>query len=356
MLDVLERPTEIHYVPPSSLVEHPEAWRIPEMSPEEWADFNESVRSRGAVTDPVFALPDGRVFDGRHRLRAAKENELPTLPVITWDITEDNALDRMRQSATERRSLLTGQKVMINLEFGELLQRLREEARNRQGERTDLSAVLRGSSGDSDERTSEVAEHIAQLSGTSARNVYKAQAVLREAPDLAERIKSGEITINRAETELRKRKQSEQPADEPKPPPKAPRSPEHEKLGKIGREIEALGTLQPIPGESPLSPSNLVRYHLDNDVLAFARGMCVSFEAFYDGVDDETTEQYVTRIKRIMLGCSLIVSKFDNDETVRALYEQLAYLVEGTCSDEGTAAITKTITEGRKQNEERENG
>lgn len=86
----------------------------------------------------------------------------------------------MRQSATERRSLTLGQRVMINLEFSELVERLRAEAKARQGTRTDLGADLHQSS---ESPAGKVAEQIAKMSGTSARNVYKAQAVLREAPE-----------------------------------------------------------------------------------------------------------------------------------------------------------------------------
>jgi len=100
---------------------------------------------------------------------------------------------------------------MINLEFAELVERLRAEARERQrkaGEtygRGKLSEDLHQAI-EEREPSRKVAERIAELSGTTGRNVYKAQAVIREAPDLAERVKSGEITINKAESELKKRK------------------------------------------------------------------------------------------------------------------------------------------------------
>lgn len=67
---------------PDNLTEHEEAHRIPEMTAEEWADFIESVRARQQITDPVFALPNGKVFDGRHRLRAAREVGIKLIPVI----------------------------------------------------------------------------------------------------------------------------------------------------------------------------------------------------------------------------------------------------------------------------------
>lgn len=344
-----EKPTAIEYVAPSTLSEHPEAWRIPEMSPDEWADFNESVRSRGAITDPVFALPDGRVFDGRHRLRAATENELPAMPVIVWDISEEAALDRMRISATERRSLRPGQKVMVNLEFGELLQRLREEARSRQGERTDLSAVLQGSPGGANEHTSEVAEHIAQMSGISARSVYKAQAVLREAPDLAERVKLGEITINRAETELRKRKQSKQPPDElrptEKPSPQTPKSATRAKLDEIKRTVESDEPLDDVPGESTLSPNNLLRYRANGGIMRFAADFCADYEALKEA-DPETVRQYLIRLKRIIYGSLLIAAEYDESQELRDVFAHMAYLAECALSDEGALALVTTIQKG----------
>jgi len=102
---------------------------------------------------------------------------------------------------------------MINLEFSELVERLRAEARERQlsagkhgieGGRGNVKETLsedlhQGFDEEQPQPAGKVAEQIAQLSGTSARNVYKAQAVIREAPDLAEKVKAGEITINKAD-------------------------------------------------------------------------------------------------------------------------------------------------------------
>lgn len=167
---------------------------------DEWTEFSESE-----INDPIFAMRNGVVFDGRHRLRAALTHSIRLVPVLFYAIENDEALERMRQSAVERRQLTLGQRVMINLEFSELVERLRAEAKERQVKSAESTNAKLGRSTTETisaglhqpSNAGKVAEQIATLSGTSARNVYKAQAVIREAPDLAEKVKSGEIRLIR---------------------------------------------------------------------------------------------------------------------------------------------------------------
>lgn len=344
----IDPPTVIAYVSPSSLTEHPEAWRIPQMSPEEWADFNESVRVRSAVTDPVFALPDGRVFDGRHRLRSAKENELSALPVITWDITEAEALQRMSEAAVLRRSLRPGQRAAILLEFTEMVERLREEARTRQrqGTRTEADNLApdlgQGTSG-----RSATAKALAEKASIGKSSMEYLIAVQREEPELFDRVKAGEITINKAYAETKRRKQ---PVDKPKPPPKlaeddVPKSPARAKLEDIKRIVEADEPLEDVPGESTLSPSNLLRYRANGGIMRFAADFCADYEAL-KGADSETVRQYLIRLKRIIYGSLLIAAEYDESQELRDVFAHMAYLAECALSDEGAQALVTTIQKG----------
>jgi len=345
----IEQPTVIAYVPPSSLKEHPEAWRIPEMSPDEWADFNESVRSRGAITDPVFALPDGRVFDGRHRLRAANENGLAALPVITWNISEDEALQRMCGSAILRRGLAAAQRLAVLLEFRTLVDQLQKDARERQhlnllqGARTpDVPELEQRETG------GRVNEQLAEMSGVGKSSVAYLKVVQRDEPELFNRVKAGDITINKAYAETKKRKQ---PADEsrpaPKLPPETPKSATRAKLDEIKRTVESDELLDDVPGESTLSPSNLLRYRANGGIMRFAADFCADYEAL-KGADPETVRQYLIRLKRIIYGSLLIAAEYDESQELRDIFSHMAYLAECALSDEGALTLVTTIQKGGK--------
>ena len=56
-------------------------------------------------------------------------------------------------------------------------------------------------------------QQAADLTGASLRSVQRAARVAREAPDLVERVELGEMSLNAAEDELRRRPERDQPAD-----------------------------------------------------------------------------------------------------------------------------------------------
>lgn len=302
-------------VNPNDLTEHPEAHRIPEMTADEWAEFSEGVRIKKMITAPVFALRNGIIFDGRHRLRAAKEHGIKLIPVIFYDITEDEALERMRQEAVDQRHLTLGQRVMINLEFGELVGRLRAEAKERQTEnlRKGNVEVPVPAGLQTRENKSEVAEQIAQLSGTSARNVYKAQAVIREAPDLAEKIKSGEITINKAESELKKRKQTATVEDAQK---QSVADPKLAKLQKRDKPKEVpLRT-----DESPVSPSNRLGQFVTETLTPFIDDL-LGIAWTSTAADEKAREPFIKEMKVLLEASFRILADLQGEEILKTMEE-----------------------------------
>lgn len=317
MTQVSEQPTVINYLSPGSLEEHSESHRIPEMSPEEWTDFIESVRSRGVITDPIFALPDGRIFDGRHRHRAAVELSLRIVPVIIWEITEDEALRRMSESAVLRRSLLPGQRAAIMLEFTELVEELREKARERRGERTDLMPELA--------KGSAPPLHIAlaEKAGIGKSSMQYLIAVQRDEPDLFAQVKAGEITINKAYGELKKRKQLESVAELPA---KGKSREAAQRLEEIDRRLKAAEELAPQadPSESLTSPNNTVirarKLMFDAEVHA------VSSIQTVDRADDKVRESYMQQLQHVVESSLIIMDAYEESPE---LSDILSLLIEG---------------------------
>jgi hypothetical protein len=129
-----------------------------------------------------------------------------------------------------RRSLSPGQRAAIILEFRELVEKVRAEARERQrlsaeGTNAKLWRSSRAEtvSPDLDESSYQAStkEILAEKAGVGKSSMANLMAVQRDAPDLFQRVKDGEITINKAYTESKKRKQAAE-ASKVIPLPKRP--------------------------------------------------------------------------------------------------------------------------------------
>jgi ParB family chromosome partitioning protein len=107
---------------------------------EEMEQLVESVRERG-VLSPVLVrpMPDGsyQMVSGHRRKRAAELAELPTVPCIVRELTDDEAIIIMVDSNLQREQVLPSEKAFAY--------KMKLDAmRRQQGERTDLTSVPPG--------------------------------------------------------------------------------------------------------------------------------------------------------------------------------------------------------------------
>jgi integrase len=79
---------------------------------EEWKPFLESVRTSG-VQDPLTVQKGGRVLDGRHRLKAAKESGQETVPARVVDLSPEDQTALVYHTALLRRHLGDDQRAML---------------------------------------------------------------------------------------------------------------------------------------------------------------------------------------------------------------------------------------------------
>ena len=153
----------------------------------------EDIRING-LQQPV-TLHKGQVLDGRNRMVACviagvdprftefKENGVSA---TQWVISQN----------LHRRHLTVGQRTKIAVEA---LTQLEAEAKERQGERNDISANLRGSDG------RKAAEQAADLVGVSARSVETAKKLKNDDPEEFEAMASGKKTLNKAVTDAKEK-------------------------------------------------------------------------------------------------------------------------------------------------------
>ena len=114
-------------LPTAELHDHPRAELIPPMRSGEYAVLVADIGERG-IAVPLDVNSRGEVLDGRHRLRAAGELGLESVPVRVVE-TEDE-LAYILRAAINHRHLDASQRAALALELDEHTQR-REEAQAR---------------------------------------------------------------------------------------------------------------------------------------------------------------------------------------------------------------------------------
>lgn len=197
---------------------HPLAALIPAMSDDEYARLRDDIAANGLI-DPITLYED-QVLDGRHRLRACEDAGVN--PRFTHYDGESPAQFVISHNL-HRRHLTTGQRTMIALDF---MPHLHAEAKGpgRQGTRHDLTSV----SADTEvpRHRSRASKEAGELVGVSSGTVDRGKRVAKERPDLAEKLRAGEMTVMAAHDQVRDAKQTNG-ASPTKAPPGRKKKPEY---------------------------------------------------------------------------------------------------------------------------------
>ena len=182
---------------------HPLADLIPSMTDEEYISLRDDIAAHGQ-RNPI-TLYDGKILDGRHRVRACRE--LGIEPSATpYSGPEPAAL--VLSLNIKRRSLNPSQRAAVVLDF---LPQLEAEARKRQAA-TQLAGRKPGGEpiGPAPRTRTETShrarEEAGALVNVSGATVDRAKRVQREAPEEFARVKAGETTLRAADNALRSRK------------------------------------------------------------------------------------------------------------------------------------------------------
>lgn len=166
---------------------------------EEFRGLVKSIRQYG-LFDPIL-MWQGKIVDGRHRHKACLEAGVePQYEYLVDDMSFDKVRDRVVGENILRRHLTTGQRAMIAASLANM---------THGGDRKSDQAINL-SDGKS---TAEAAKSL----NVGEATVRHAKEVKRDAPDLAEKVSRGEMSLNAAKTQSRERKGEKQ---KPKPPTK----------------------------------------------------------------------------------------------------------------------------------------
>ena len=189
---------------------------FPPLEEDEYRGLEESLMQDGC-TDPLIVW-HGAIIDGNNRFKICTEHGIPFLYEEKDDLPDRGAVKVwMAKRQLARRNLNAYQKSRMALM---LEPKLREEARERQGNRNDLLNIPKNSSessGSSSEdakrkergsrlpaaKDRETRERLADIAGVSSNTINKVKKIEAAADDeTKQKLENGEISIHKAYTDL----------------------------------------------------------------------------------------------------------------------------------------------------------
>jgi len=173
---------------------------FPLMEGEEYEQLKADIKENGLV-ESIWLHPNGTIIDGRNRYRACTEMGIEPR-FRTWD-GAGSLVSFVVSMNLRRRHLNSSQRAVCSLDALEMLEaeaKERKLATLKQGDIVPDTQLFA--------ERGEAREQTAQLFNTNRQYVSDAKKLQQEAPDLLERVKTGEITIPQAKKELQKHKQA----------------------------------------------------------------------------------------------------------------------------------------------------
>lgn len=206
---------------------HPFADKFPLISGEEFDELVEDIKLRGQ-RQPIVLNHDGTVLiDGRNRYRACEAAGVPPLlERLGPEYDETMILEYIVSINVERRHLDSGQRAFLALDFEAAFTKAAKAAQAEAGRASSAanSKLLNKAENTpplpadrreaetpqpaerrKEARERESAQRAAKAVGASGRSVQRAKAIQRDAPDLAEKVKSGAVALDAADRQRRER-------------------------------------------------------------------------------------------------------------------------------------------------------
>lgn len=188
---------------------HPICELIPTMSAEDRARLKAGIERDGRIHVPIIVLGN-EILDGRNRWEISQELRIEC-PMTKYRGKTDMASLAAYVMAlnVDRRHMTVSQLAMTGASLTRIIETGRADGQdtNVGVNAANLQRKFRQGAG----RSAEVA---AKIVGVSERQVAAAKSVLDKAPDLAEKVTAGEITVHAATQEMKRR---EEPEEKPEP-------------------------------------------------------------------------------------------------------------------------------------------
>jgi DNA modification methylase len=180
---------------------HPAADVLPALSEKDFQELCDDIAKHGLLA-PIELL-DGKVIDGRHRLKACKAAKVEPR-FVDVELGSQSPGQYVWSLNGVRRHLSQSQKAIV---AAELEPHFAVEAKERQGHRSDIKAKL------PERSNGQARDKAAAAVGVSPRYASDAKAIIATAPAVAAEVKAGTITISRAKQKIKKDAQRKELAE-----------------------------------------------------------------------------------------------------------------------------------------------
>lgn len=188
---------------------HPAANVFAMLDDEQLKALADDIKQNGLI-HPIVLNHDATIMiDGRNRWRACELSGTDVVDVrLGAHYTETDILNYIVSANLKRRDLSASQRDMVAVDLEPFYA---AAAKERQRDAGKLK-------GNSPEAIGQARDQAAAVTGASGREVGRAKAIIRDAPDLAEKVRTGELPIHTADT-MRKERIKSQPTPDPTPEP-----------------------------------------------------------------------------------------------------------------------------------------
>ena len=167
---------------------------MPALSAAQHAELLDDIQARGVLVAVEYD-EDGAILDGHHRVQICSELGITDWPrVVRHGLSEADKFIHALLMNVHRRQLTDAQKAVLALD---ILPHLEEQARERQGERTDIvERIPRGNEG-------KARDQAAAAVAVNARYISDTKRIAREAPQLLEKMRAGDLSVPAAMRQLK---------------------------------------------------------------------------------------------------------------------------------------------------------
>jgi len=312
---------EVIEVATSQLSEHSkQAEYSPQMSAKKWREFVAGVAKEG-ILQPLIVTKGFRVIDGKHRLRAAKELNIEYVRVIIEDISEDKIPAYITETKLNRDDLKPGQKAALVIRL--FYEEERQKARERQVQSGEIYGIGKVSP-DLDEpiKSERTDVALAKKAGIGKSSMANLLAVYRNRPDLFEQVFNGEISINKAYTQM---KADEEPEEVPQ---KNPIESERKLIEELRKQE---GSLPQIDESKPLHELNNRLVQMRKKALSLTIEVLDESEKM-DNAKPEVKESTRNQLLTLTRSCVLALGQTaenDNDMEILAVIHELLNKLSG---------------------------
>jgi protein gp37/ParB-like chromosome segregation protein Spo0J len=182
---------------------HPAAAHFPLIKGEEFEQLVAHVKAR-KLFEAIVLAPDGvTIVDGRNRFRACEAAKIkPRFRTLPKRTTEYDIIEIVIGANMRRRDLSTGQKAMIAQELAPMLEvAAKERMREGGGDQRSVKARKNRRSGgtkSSQALPGRVANQVAKQANVGTTAVKKAKKIKQTSQRLADKVSSGEMTLEDA--------------------------------------------------------------------------------------------------------------------------------------------------------------